>query len=145
MKAPLAALTLLLLCGCTTAISERIRTNGRMVSYLQTVFGLDVSPNPTAGGYPGVRLGLVRNEIVFIFDGTNEVPNLLMETDGRNGSGLFQNGSIRRKVASGPAASTDLPPLAGRSISNSVIRNLPFRMSIDLPHDEGQTLPPLEP
>ena len=122
MKLTIVALSAcLLLAGCVQ-LGNAIVQRGRVVSSLQTVFGLEVSPSPTTGGYPGVRLGLVRNEIIIVLDGTNAVPDVAFETDIRNGNGLFNNSSVRRKVGVGTGASP-LGPLgqAGRAITNGIL------------------------
>ena len=107
MKALALLLVSLLLTGC--AINTAVQQRGRVISVLQTVVGLDVSQNPVTGLY-SARLGLVRNEMVIVLDGSNDVPVVNIGTDVRNGNGIFQNSSVARRVMVGNTISTNSVP-----------------------------------
>ena len=65
---PVLVLLAAVACGCANT-----RSTNRIVSIKHTVFGLDVSQDPTAGGTPAFRLGLVRSYWQEIPTATNPV------------------------------------------------------------------------
>lgn len=108
---------LLLLGNGCVGLSDSIRQRGRVVSVLQTTVGLKIEPSISSGTYPGIQFGLIRTETVILLDGTNDLPSVSFETDIRNGRGIFQEGSARRKVSAGDCAS-GLPPLFNKTKLN---------------------------
>jgi hypothetical protein len=124
MKTIILALLAASLCGCV-GISESIKQRGRVISVLQTTVGLKIEPNITAGSYPGIQFGLIRTETVILLEGSNEMPSVSFETDIRNGAGIFQNGSARRKVSAGSSASS-IGPLNPAPLRLSLTPEIPL-------------------